>query len=213
MWWSLVLGLPFLVAGTALGCVVGARRERQRALRKIRESAARELGEKVGEMRRDFLAWSAPRNERAWGGPSRFEQSWRIGRELAALRAGYEARAPRLGPEACAAFEELDDALEECYLALAAVLWANAAPEDGRSVHDEEAAAGRVYEWARKEDVHDGLLALARRFEDEAERVGDDRSQTPFARLSPASRIRDGWRAVARRRASSREQQEEGPRT
>lgn len=211
--WLLLLGLLFLVAGAALGYAVGVRRERRRALHEIRDSAARELGEKVGELRRDFLAWSAPRNERAWGGPSRFEQSWRIGRELAALEAGYEARAPWLAPGTRAAFQELDAALEERYLALAAVLWATAAPEDGRSVHDEEAAAGRVHEWARKEDVHDGLPALARKFEDEAERIGDDRSQTPFARLNPASRIRDGWRATARRRASPREQQEEEPRT
>lgn len=193
MWWSLAIGLLFLAAGAALGYAVGVRRERQHVLREMREGAARDLGEKVGEMRRDFLAWSAPRNERDWGGPSRFEQSWRIGRELAALRAGYEARAPWLESETRAAFEELDDAFEERYLAFAAVLWANAAPsEDDRSVHDEEAAAGRVYEWARKEDVHDGLPALARRFEDEAERVGDDRSQTPFGRPNRASKIRDG---------------------
>ena len=189
MWWSLVLGLLFLIAGAALGCVVGVRRERQRTLREIRGRAVRELGEKVGKLRRDFLTWSAPRNERAWGGPSRFEQSWRIGRELAALGASYEARVPWLEPETRAAFEELDGAFEERYLTLVAVLWANAVPEDGRSVHDEEAAAGRVYEWTRREDAHGGLPALARKFEDEAEKAGGDRPQMPFGRPSRASKI------------------------
>lgn len=211
--WPLVLGLLLLVAGAALGYAVGVRRERQRALRETRESATRELVAKVGELRRDFLAWSAPRNERAWGEPSRFEQSWRIGRELAALQAGYEVRGPRLEPETRATFEELDDALEERYLALTAVLWANATPENDRSVHDEGAAAGRVHEWARKEDAHDGLPALVRRFEDEAERVRSEHSQAPFGRPSRLSKIRDGWRTVAGRRASSREQQKEEPRT
>lgn len=161
-----------MVVGTVLGYLIGAKHNGQKIYNAQQMRAVDEIREKVRELQRDFLEWSAPPEERSDGGlPSRFEQSWRIVGDLDALRANYEAHKPWLKPKTRLAVERIHDGFERRILDFAAVLWANNA--DPRTPYDEDEAAVSMREWAR-EDAPSGLHVLKRRFEEEAERsIGD----------------------------------------
>ena len=157
-----------LVAGAALGYLLGVRQERHKTHNVQQMRAVAEIREKVRELQRDFLEWSAPPEKRLDGNqPSRFEQSWRIVGELDTLRANYEAHKPWLKPSTHQTVEGICDGFEQRILALAKVLWANNA--DPRTPYNEDEAATSVHEWAR-DDIPGGLPALKRRLDEEVKR-------------------------------------------
>lgn len=181
---------PGLVVGATLGYLLGVRQERHKTHNAQQMRAVAEIREKVRELQRDFLEWSAPPPEERLNGkrPSRFEQSWRIVGELDALRASYEAHKPWLKPTIHQTIERICDGFEQRILALAKVLWANNA--DPRNPYNEDEAATSVHEWAR-DDIPGGLPVLKRRFDEEVARSTGD-SPGWRARLfgGDASRIR-----------------------
>lgn len=155
-----------------MGYLLGVRQERHKAHNTQYIRAVAEIREKVLELQRDFLEWSAPPERRLDGKlPSRFEQSWRIVGELDALRASYEAHKPLLKPTAHQTVERICDGFEQRLLALAKVLWANNA--DPRTPYDEDEAATSVHEWAR-DDIPGGLPLLKLRLDEEVARSTGD---------------------------------------
>ncbi len=133
-----------------------------------RAEAITGIGNKVRDLQQDFLKWFAPSAQRLDKDPSRFEQSWQIVRRLYALDDYYDTHKPWLDFQTHRKFENLSNALEEQYLLLAKVLWANNAEPD--SPYDEDKAAEPVHEWARQ-DSPGGLPEFIREWDEEVKTI------------------------------------------
>lgn len=136
-----------------------------------RSEAVNEIRNRLTQIQQLFLDWTMVEYPRLDESGSRFEQSWEVVRKLDELDSYFYAQELWLEPETKQLFKRISDELDDKYLSLAKVLWAN---NSNPGSYDEAEAAEPIYEWAA-EDSTGGLPDLKREWNQEAEQVVGNR--------------------------------------
>jgi hypothetical protein len=136
-----------------------------------RYEAVNEIRNRLTQIQQLFLDWTMAEYPRLDESGSRFEQSWEVVRKLDELDTYFYAQELWLEPETGQLFKRISKELDDKYLSLAKVLWAN---NSNPGSYDEAEAAKPIHEWAA-EDAPGGLPDLKREWNQKAEQVVGNR--------------------------------------